>query len=99
MTIKFTGRYFPSDTTLQSIRYYLSYRLSYREIEDVLTERGINIVHSILNRWVIKYAPLLERRAHGRKNPVASSWRMDETYINVKANGNNTTEPLINMVM
>ncbi|OMO32343.1 IS6 family transposase [Vibrio sp. 10N.222.47.A9] len=69
---------------MQSIRYYLSYKLSYREIEEVLAERGINVDHSTLNRWVIKYAPLLEHQAHGRKKPVASSWRMDETYINVK---------------
>ncbi|PMI25299.1 hypothetical protein BCU63_29885 [Vibrio splendidus] len=40
--------------------------------------------HSILNRWIIKYAPLLERRARKIKKPVASSWHMDETYINVK---------------
>ncbi|WP_081470381.1 IS6 family transposase [Photobacterium profundum] len=84
MTIKFTGRHFPSEIILQSVRYYLSYKLSYREIEEVLAERGINVDHSTLNRWVIKYAPLLEHRARGRKKPVASSWRMDETYINVK---------------
>jgi putative transposase len=63
MTIKFTGRHFPSEIILQSVRYYLSYRLSYREIEEILAERGINVDHSTLNRWVIKYAPLLEHRA------------------------------------
>ncbi len=84
MTIKFTGRHFPSEIILQFIRYYLSYKLSYREIEEVLAERGINVDHSTLNRWVIKYAPLLGHQAHGKKKPIASSWRMDETYINVK---------------
>ena len=84
MTIKFTGRHFPSEIILQSIRYYLSYKLSYREIEEILAERGINVDHSTLNRWVTKYAPLLEHRDRGRKKPLASSWRMDETYINVK---------------
>ncbi|PMP42653.1 transposase [Vibrio splendidus] len=69
---------------MQSVRYYLSYKLSYREIEEILAERGINVDRSTLNRWVIKYAPLLEHRARQVKNPVASSWRMDETYINVK---------------
>ena len=48
---------------LQLVRYYLSYNLSYREIEEIYAERGINVAHSTLNRWVIKYAPLLEHRA------------------------------------
>ncbi len=93
MTLKFTGRHFPSEIILQSIRYYLSYKLSYREIEEVLAERGINVDYSTLNRWVIKYAPLLEHQARERKK------RMDETYINVKCQWKSTTEPLINMVM
>lgn len=84
MTIKFTGRHFPSEIILQSVRYYISYKLSYREIEEMLAERGINVDHSTLNRWVIKYASLLEHQARKLKKPVASSWRMDETYINVK---------------
>ncbi len=49
-----------------------------------IAERGINVDHSTLNRWVIKYAPLFEYQARKIKKPVASSWRMDETYINVK---------------
>jgi putative transposase len=53
MSIKFTGRHFPSEIILQSVRYYLSYKLSYREIEEILAERGINVDHSTLNRWVI----------------------------------------------
>jgi transposase-like protein len=59
MTIKFTGRHFPSDIILQAVRYYVSYKLSYREIEEILAERGIDVDHSSINRWVIKYAPLL----------------------------------------
>ncbi|MCQ1061188.1 IS6 family transposase [Photobacterium sp. ZSDE20] len=84
MTINFSGRHFPSDIILQVVRYYVSYKLSYREIEEIMAERGIHVDHSTINRWVIKYSPLLEHRARGRKKPVASSWRMDETYINVK---------------
>ncbi|MEH6534694.1 MAG: IS6 family transposase [Photobacterium frigidiphilum] len=84
MTINFSGRHFPSDIILQLVRYYLSYKLSYREIEEIYAERGINVDHSTLSRWVIKYAPLLEHRARKKKKPVASLWRMDETYINVK---------------
>lgn len=84
MTIKFTGRHFPSSIILHAVRYYVSYKLSYREIEEIHAERGIDVDHSTINRWVIKYAPLLEHRARRRTMPVAASWRMDETYINVK---------------
>ncbi|SBT15601.1 IS6 family transposase [Vibrio celticus] len=84
MTINFSGRHFPSCIILQAIRYCVSYKLSYREIEEIFAERGIDTDHSTINRWVIRYAPLLEHRARGRKKPVAASWRMDETYINVK---------------
>ena len=58
MTINFTGRHFPSE-----IIYYLAYKLSYREIEEILAEHDIIVDHSTLNRWVIKYAPLLEHQA------------------------------------
>lgn len=60
MAIKFTGRHFPSEIILQSVRFYVFYKLSYSEIEEVLAKRGINVDHSALNRWAIKYAPLLE---------------------------------------
>jgi transposase-like protein len=51
----------------------------------MMQERGVEVDHSTLNRWVLKYAPLLENRFHARKRPVGSSWGMDETYV--KANG------------
>jgi transposase-like protein len=54
MTINFSGRHFPSDIILQVVRYYLAYKLSYREIEEIFAERGIDVDHSALNRWVIK---------------------------------------------
>jgi putative transposase len=43
-------------------------------VREIIAERGINVDHSTLNRWVIKYAPLLEHRASKKKKPVASSW-------------------------
>ena len=58
MTINFSGRHFPSDFLLLVVRYYLVYKLSYREIEEIMAERGIHVVHSTINRWVIKYAPV-----------------------------------------
>jgi putative transposase len=67
------------------VRWYVSYSLSYRDIEELMLERGMSVDHSTLNRWVIHYAPLLEeefRKNYKRK--VGSSWRMDGTYIKVK---------------
>ena len=49
-----------------------------------MEERGVNLDHSTLNRWVLKYSPQLEEQFHRRKRPVWVSWRMDETYIRVK---------------
>ena len=69
---------------MQALRYYLAYKLSYREIEEMFAERNIHFDHSTLNRWVIKYAPQLEAAFRIKKHCVSSSWRMDETYVKVK---------------
>ena len=49
-----------------------------------MSERGINVDHSTINRWVIKYSPALLKNFKSKKKPVNKSWRMDETYVNVK---------------
>jgi putative transposase len=58
--------------------------LSYRQVEELMQERGVAVDHATSNRWVVKYTPQLEEPFHGRKRPVWVSWRMDETYIEVK---------------
>ena len=83
--ISFKWRHFQKEIILLVVRWYLSYALSYRDLEEMMLERGINVDHSTINRWVIEYAPLLEeefRKNYKRK--VGSSWRMDETYIKIK---------------
>ena len=80
----FKGCHFPSEVILETIRYYLAYKLSYREIEEIQSERGVNVDHATINRWVIKFAPVLEHKASSKKKPVSTSWRMDETYVKVK---------------
>ena len=68
-----------------AVRWYLAYALSYRDIEGLMLERGVEVDHSTINRWVIKYVPLLEEKFRKKhKSGVGSSWRMDETYIKVK---------------
>ena len=80
----FKGCHFPAEVILETVRYYLAYKLSYREIEEIQLERGVVVDHATINRWVIKFTPLLEHKARRRKKPVSDSWRMDETYIKVK---------------
>ena len=84
MAISFKGAHFPPDVMLMGVRWYVAYPLSYRHVEELLEERGVEVDHSTINRWVIKYSPLLEEEFHRRKRPVWVSWRMDETYIKGK---------------
>ena len=68
-----------------AVRWYVAYPLSYRNVEELLKERGSDTDHSAVQRWVVEYAPLLEesfRNKHKRK--PGDSWRMDETYLKVK---------------
>jgi putative transposase len=62
----------------------VAYPLSYRHLEEMMEERGVFVDHSSINRWAIRYLPLLERVFRKHKRPVGGSWRMDETYIKVK---------------
>jgi transposase-like protein len=82
--IDFKHARFESDIILVCVRWYLAYPLSYRNIEEMMEERGVDVDHSTLNRWVIKFTPHLETAFRRRKRPVGNSWRMDETYIKIK---------------
>jgi len=84
MAISFKGAHFPPEIILMGVRWYVAYPLSTRHVEELMLERGVHVDHSTVNRWVIKYSPLLEEAFHRRKRPVWVSWRMDETYIKVK---------------
>lgn len=64
--------------------FYVRYAVSYRDLEKILAERGVQADHATLNRWVVKYSPDSARAAQIRKHSTAASWRMDETYIMVK---------------
>ncbi len=80
----FKWRHFQSDVILVCVRWYLTYPLSYRNIEEMMLERGVEVDHSTINRWVLKYTPEIEKKFRKYKNPVGRSWRMDETYIKIK---------------
>ncbi len=80
----FKGRHFEATLILQAVSWYLRYPLSYRDIEELFLERGLAVDHSTLNRWVLAYAPLIERRLRTFRKPHCGSIRVDETYVKVR---------------
>lgn len=86
MSLNFSGRHYESPVIMMAMRWYLSYSLSYREVEELLLERGISVDHSTIQRWIERYAGELEsvfRKKHKRYGPYIS-WRMDETYVKLR---------------
>jgi len=83
--IDFKGHRFEKNIILLCVRWYLAYPLSYRNLEEMMRERGVEVDHSNIYRWVQKFTPQLEASFRkGKKRPVGKSWRMDETYIKIK---------------
>jgi transposase-like protein len=69
---------------LLNVRWYCRYALSYRDLEEMMAERGVYVDHSTIHRWVLKYAPELDKRIRPHLKPTNDSWRTDETYIKIK---------------
>src|SRR3954453_17180955 len=75
----FKGGNFEPTLILQAVSWYLRYPLSYRDIEELFWERGLEVDHATLNRWVLAYAPLIEKRLRAFRKPHCGSIRVDET--------------------
>ena len=84
MAIDFKGAHFPPEVILMGVRWYVAYPLSTRHVEELMEERGVEVDHSTMHRWGIKYSPQLEEAFQRRKRAVWVSWRMDETSSKVK---------------
>jgi transposase, IS6 family len=69
---------------LLCVRWYLRYSLSYRDLEEMMRERGLHVDHTTIYRWVQCYAPELEKRCRPHLKATGDSWRVDETYVKVK---------------
>ena len=80
----FKGRHFDREIVILCVRWYLSYKLSYRDLVAMMNERGIDLVHTTILRWVQHYSPEFEKRWKRFARSVGGSWRMDETYIRIK---------------
>jgi transposase-like protein len=80
----FKWRHFQADIILCAVRWYLRYTLSYRDVEELLRERGVWVDHTTVFRWVQRYAPELEKRCRPLLKATNDSYRVDETYIKIK---------------
>ncbi len=84
LSTPFKGRHFPSSVILLCVRWYLAYSLSYRDLQEIMAERGIEVDASTIYRWVQAYASELDHRLRRNLNPTHCSWHVDEPYIRIK---------------
>ena len=78
------GHSYPKSIILQAVYFKLRFTLSYRDVEEIMKMRGVQVDHATIQRWVYKFSPFIEAQMKKRKLRVGTSWRMDETYIKVK---------------
>ncbi|MGP0690226.1 IS6 family transposase [Priestia aryabhattai] len=80
----FKWKHYQPDIILLTVRWYLRYNLSFRDLVEMMEERGLSIAHTTIMRWVHQYGPQLEERVRHHLKSINDSWRVDETYIKVK---------------
>ena len=73
MIIDFKGAHYPKAVIVHAVFFYVRYAVSYRDLEEILAERGVAVDHATLNRWVVKYSPLIAANAQARKRPSSVS--------------------------
>lgn len=73
MTISFKGSQYPKSVILHAVFFYVRYAVSYRDLQEILLERGIDVDHTTLNRWVVKYSPLIADQAWQCKASTSQS--------------------------
>src|SRR4029453_17462286 len=79
----FAGSCFPPDVIMLAVRWYLRFGLSYRDAEELLAERGVEVDHTTVYRWVVRFTPLLAEAARPCRHGVGDRWQGDETYVKV----------------
>jgi transposase-like protein len=80
----FKHRHFDGEIIILCVRWCLTYKLSYRDLKAMMAERGIDLAHITIMRWVQHYVPEFEKCWRRYTRPVVTSWRVDETYLKVK---------------
>src|SRR5512132_2150844 len=79
----FVGFRFPSDVIVVAVRWYLRFGLSYRDVQELLAERGIEVDHVTIDRWVQRFTPLLAEATRPCRHAVGDRWQVDETSVKV----------------
>ncbi|QWG70301.1 IS6 family transposase (plasmid) [Bacillus mycoides] len=80
----FKWKHYQPDIILLTVRWYLRYNLSFRDLVEMMEERGISLAHTTIMRWVHQYGPELDKRVRRHLKSTNDSWRVDETYVKVK---------------
>ncbi|AQX56621.1 IS6 family transposase [Priestia flexa] len=80
----FKWKHYQPDIILLTVRWYLRYNLSFRDVVEMMEERGLSIAHTTIMRWVYQYGPELDERVRRHLKTTNDSWRVDETYVKVK---------------
>ena len=91
----FKGRHFDREIIILCVRWYLTFKLSSRDLVQMMAERGIALSHTNILRWVQRYVPEFEKRWNRYARPVGDSWRVDETYLKTEASGCTSIAPWI----
>jgi transposase-like protein len=79
----FGGRHFDREIIILCVRWYLRYKLSLRDLVEMMAERGLSLAHTTILRWVRRYTPEFVKRWNRFATPAGRSWRVDETYLSV----------------
>ena len=80
----FAGRHFDRDVIILCARWYLRFKLSLRDLVEMMGERGLSLAHTTIMRWVRHYTPEFEKRWRHYALAVGQSWRVDETYVKIR---------------
>ena len=80
----FAGRHFDREVIILCVRWYLRFKLSLRDLVEMMAERGLSLAHTTIMRWVRHYTPEFEKRWRRYSLAVGRSWRVDETYVKIK---------------
>ncbi|MDQ6701906.1 MAG: IS6 family transposase, partial [Pseudomonadota bacterium] len=80
----FKGRHFDREIIILCVRWYLRFKLSFRDLMEMMAERGISLHHTTIMRWIARYVPEFEKRSNRFACRAGASWRVDETYVKIK---------------
>jgi transposase-like protein len=80
----FKGRHFDREIIILCVRWYLRFKLSFRDLVEMMAERGVDLAHTTIMRWIQRYVPEFERRWNRFACKTGQSWRVDETYVKIK---------------